>query len=349
MQDDARGVVEWTRRELGAAQIEFLKGLPLTEERDGRLYAHANAWAPSGWEYVTGPVEAARSIRATPCRITFCGHVHEPILYHMTAAGRVLAFQPVPGTGIPLGPSRRWLAIPGSAGQPRDGNPAACYALLDDARDVLTYFRVPYDHETAARKVRAAGLPESLGLRLRRWRGLGAEPEEARSAADRLARAPILMVAVDVAAESAALAEELRLAARRILQTESGARLACVTVLKTSRIGMDIQVDEEGRNLHVRRLIELKHWARPLNISPAKITFHVLSAPDPGAAIIEFARANHVDQIVIGSRGSSTLRRFLGSVSSQVVAQADCTVTVVKAGAVHAGHESETGGPQAAS
>ena len=166
----------------------------------------------------------------------------------------------------------------------------------------------------------------------RRWRGLGAEPAESRPAADRLARAPILMVAVDVASESAALAEDLRLAARRILQTESGARLACVTVLKTSRIGMDIQVDDQGGNLHVRRLIELKDWARAFNLPSARITFHVLSAPDPATAIVEFARSNHVDQIVIGSRGSSTLRRYLGSVSSQVVAQADGTVTVVKAG-----------------
>jgi nucleotide-binding universal stress UspA family protein len=203
-------------------------------------------------------------------------------------------------------------------------------------------------YETAAQLALDLSHPEQVRLtaraeRLRRdslatvwrrkWRSLGQEPAESKSAADRLARAPIVMVAVDVAADSAGLAEELRLAARRILQTESGARLACVTVLKTSRIAMDIQVDEEGRNLHVRRLIELKHWARPLNLPPAKISFHVLSAPDPGAAIIEFARSNHVDQIVIGSRGSSTLRRYLGSVSSQVVAQAECTVTVVKAGA----------------
>jgi nucleotide-binding universal stress UspA family protein len=56
----------------------------------------------------------------------------------------------------------------------------------------------------------------------------------------------------------------------------------------------------------------------------------VLEAPDPAAAIVAFARTNNVDQIVIGSRGSSSLRRYLGSVSSQVVAQAGCTVTVVK-------------------
>ncbi len=165
----------------------------------------------------------------------------------------------------------------------------------------------------------------------RRFRSIGDEPNLRQSAAGQLSKAPIIVVAVDMTQGSEALAEELRLTSRRVLRTESGARLACVTVLKTSRIAMDINVDEEGRNLHVRRLVELKHWARPLGIPPDKITYHVLEAPDPGAAIIEFARSNNVDQIVIGSRGSSTLRRYLGSVSSQVVAQAGCTVTVVKA------------------
>ena len=76
--------------------------------------------------------------------------------------------------------------------------------------------------------------------------------------------------------------------------------------------------------------MDLKHWARPLNLSPDKITFHVLEAPDPATAIIDYAGNNDVDHIILGSRGNSTLRRYLGSVSAQVVAEASCTVTVVK-------------------
>jgi nucleotide-binding universal stress UspA family protein len=180
-----------------------------------------------------------------------------------------------------------------------------------------------------ARRMSADGF---LTVARRRWRALGAEPDHGQSAAGQLSRAPIIVVAVDLARESEALADMLRLTAKRVLHTESGARLACVTVLKTSRIAMDINVDEQGRNLHVRRLVGLKDWARPLGIAPGRITYHVLEAQDPAAAIIEFARVNNVDQIVIGSRGSSTFRRYLGSVSSQVVAQASCTVIVVKAG-----------------
>lgn len=165
----------------------------------------------------------------------------------------------------------------------------------------------------------------------KRWfRSVGMEPVPQQSAEQQLTRAPIIVVSIDLTHGSEALAEALRTAARRILQTEPGARLACVTVQKTNRIGMDAYVDKEGRNIHVKHLVGLKHWARPLNIPPEKITFHVLEAPDPAAAIVDYANLNAVDHIVIGSRGSSALRRYLGSVSSQVVALADCTVTVVK-------------------
>lgn len=166
MHPDARRAIAWTRGQLSATQLRFLDRLPLTAEQDGRLYVHANAWAPAGWEYVMGVFDAGRSMRATPCRLTFCGHTHEPALYHMTGDGQVSGFTPVPGAGIPLGRLRRWLAIPGSAGQPRDGNPAACYALFDDATGVMTWFRVAYDFVTAARKIREAGLPDSFAARL---------------------------------------------------------------------------------------------------------------------------------------------------------------------------------------
>jgi len=158
--------VEWTRRQLAPAQLDFLRGLPLALEESDRLYVHANAWDPAGWEYVLGPLDAGRSLRATRCRRVFCGHAHDPALYHMTPRGRVEPFLPVPGVGVPLGPRRRWLAIPGSCGQPRDGNPAASYALLDVEKNLMTWFRVPYDHELTARKIRAAGLPETFADRL---------------------------------------------------------------------------------------------------------------------------------------------------------------------------------------
>ncbi|HPX61180.1 MAG TPA: universal stress protein [Deltaproteobacteria bacterium] len=53
--------------------------------------------------------------------------------------------------------------------------------------------------------------------------------------------------------------------------------------------------------------------------------------PSPADAIVRYAEDNGVDLIVIGNKGSGAIERFLiGSVSSQVVAHAPCSVLVVK-------------------
>ncbi len=169
-----------------------------------------------------------------------------------------------------------------------------------------------------------------LAMFKRRLKVAGSEPLLQHTVSEQLAKAPIIVAALDLTHGSEALAEQLRQITRRMLQTEPGARLACLTIRKTSRIGMDESLIQQGQNIHVKQLVDLKHWARPLQMAADKITFHVLEAPDPATAIIEYAHNNDVDHIIIGSRGSSALRRYLGSVSAQVVAEANCTVTVVK-------------------
>jgi eukaryotic-like serine/threonine-protein kinase len=169
----------------------------------------------------------------------------------------------------------------------------------------------------------------------KRWfKAMGAEPSGRGSAGEQLKRAPIIMAAVDVQGAADELLDLLAETVRRVVAAEPGARLACVSVLKTARIGMDELTDAQGQSLHVKQLIGLKHWARPLSqalaLAEGQLTFHVLEAPDPAAAIVEFARRTQVDHVVMGARGNSALRRYLGSVSSQVVAEADCTVTVVR-------------------
>lgn len=166
MRPEPRLVIEWTRAQLDSAQLDFLASLPPTDETPARLYVHANAWAPTQWHYVLSRGDAVRSLLATRARLTFCGHVHEPRLYHLSPVGRAGDFTPTPGVPIPLLPQRQWLAIAGSVGQPRDGDPAAAYALHDAAAATLTFWRVPYDHESAAARIRAAGLPLALAERL---------------------------------------------------------------------------------------------------------------------------------------------------------------------------------------
>jgi len=167
MNPAAARAVLWTRKQLNQRQVAFLDSLPLTVRRDAILFVHASAASPADWTYVTDPARAADSLQmAKGASWVFSGHVHEPALYFSTGAGRPVPFRPKAGVTIPVEARRRWLAIIGSAGQPRDGNTDACWALFDDARQTLTFHRVPYDWARAAAKVRAAGLPERLAHRL---------------------------------------------------------------------------------------------------------------------------------------------------------------------------------------
>lgn len=158
--------LEWTFAQLSQKQREWLTALPLTAEVGPCLMAHANAHDPAHWEYLQGRSEASRSLMASSQPFVFCGHVHQQCLYHLSNLGKSGEFIPVDGVPISLSPARRWLAIPGSVGQPRDGNPAACYATFDTGSATLTFHRVPYDHEATAAKIIAAGLPRALGERL---------------------------------------------------------------------------------------------------------------------------------------------------------------------------------------
>jgi predicted phosphodiesterase len=163
---EAQMAIEWTRGVLGQTERQFLAGLPLTRSDGERLYVHAEASDPKRWRYVTGCAEAAQSLAATSAQVTFCGHVHRPALYSMSATAKMTAFTPTTGVAIPLLSGRRWLAVLGSVGQPRDGNPAAAYAMLDTDKNELTYCRAPYDVEQAAARIRKNGLPTSLADRL---------------------------------------------------------------------------------------------------------------------------------------------------------------------------------------
>lgn len=163
----ARESAYWTRRQLGAAERDFLAGLPLTVRQDDRLFVHASAHRPAEWEYVAGSAEALRCAAATDAAGIFAGHLHQP-LFFFAAAGAMQMFVPRPGVPVPLPRRRRWLAVAGSVGQPRDGQPAAAYLLFDDEKRHLVFQRVPYDAARAAAKVIAAGLPVELAARLER-------------------------------------------------------------------------------------------------------------------------------------------------------------------------------------
>lgn len=166
MKDSAQDAIDWTLGVLSQAGKAFLASLPLCVREGDICLAHSSAAHPEKWKYVEDKAAAYESIRASGAIYTFSGHVHEQVLYSLSGVGKLIDFRPVPGSAVPVASHRNWLAIVGAVGQQRDGNPAACYALFDPGRQAITFFRVPYDTDAAAGKIRAAGLPESLALQI---------------------------------------------------------------------------------------------------------------------------------------------------------------------------------------
>jgi diadenosine tetraphosphatase ApaH/serine/threonine PP2A family protein phosphatase len=166
MSTNAQKAVDWTRPRMSDAQRGFLSGLPLTATEGDILFVHASAVAPADWIYVTSDLKAVGAFQASAARLIFVGHVHVPLLVSCDLVGAVREQRVKPGLPVPLIRSRRWLAVVGSVGQPRDRNPAAGYAIYDSDTNELTFRKVPYDCGTTALKIRKAGLPEALALRL---------------------------------------------------------------------------------------------------------------------------------------------------------------------------------------
>lgn len=166
MNDSLRAVINWTRETLSEEAKSFLAALPMCIRQDEMCFVHASAASPERWDYIDSPSAAHRSIDAANAAYTFAGHVHDQTLYFSGARGKPGVFRPVPGRAIPVGRHRRWLAIVGSVGQPRDNNPAAAYAQFDTGLERITFHRVPYDHLAAAEKIRGAGLPLSIAYRV---------------------------------------------------------------------------------------------------------------------------------------------------------------------------------------
>lgn len=202
--------------------------------------------------------------------------------------------------------------------------PQARYATAAQlAHDLAHPGQIPLT-ERAGRLRRAGPLASA-----RRWLSSLRTPPATASPARHLAGASHIVTAIDLADHREALAEAMRAALRRALAAEPDLRITLVSVQPPQPYGEE-SAPEIDFGRHTAALVALRHWAQPLGLPADKLRIHVVESADPAGAVLEYAAAHHADRIVVGARGHSALRRYLGSVSSRVVAEAGCTVTVVR-------------------
>ena len=160
---EAAAAAAWTRSMLEPRWREFLDSLAPTARVEGAELYHASPRDPV-WEYVLSDDVALAALEETEAPVVLVGHSHVALAVAQADGGVRGGLAPA-GAEVDLA-AARWLLNPGAVGQPRDGDPRAAWLLLDLDRRFGAFRRVAYSIEATQRELRAAGLPESLALRL---------------------------------------------------------------------------------------------------------------------------------------------------------------------------------------
>jgi diadenosine tetraphosphatase ApaH/serine/threonine PP2A family protein phosphatase len=164
---NARRAAEWTAGVLKSDERKFLAGLPLS--LDGAcsnpcfLSVHSTPEKPEEWHYILSIDEAEYQFERFSQTVCFIGHSHQPIFWQMSGQGECSI---VGREYLRLEEGKRYIINVGSVGQPRDGDPRACYAIFDTERMELVIRRAEYDIAQAQQKIIKAGLPPRLAERL---------------------------------------------------------------------------------------------------------------------------------------------------------------------------------------
>jgi diadenosine tetraphosphatase ApaH/serine/threonine PP2A family protein phosphatase len=160
---EAAIAIRWTASVLDDNARAYLSSLPEVR-REGDLTAVHGSPRDPIWEYITSTSIAMANLDAFETRLCLFGHTHLPIAF-AAQDGRGTALAALPDEPVAL-ETQRMLLNPGSVGQPRDGNPASSYLVLDTDANVAEFHRVAYDIAETQRLMRQVDLPTRLVERL---------------------------------------------------------------------------------------------------------------------------------------------------------------------------------------
>lgn len=157
----------WTKAHTSEPNKAFLRSLApeLRFEVDGRRYllVHGSPRRINEYLYEDKPQATFERIaQGAAADVIVCGHTHRP--YDKAVA------------------DHRFINV-GSAGKPKDGDPRACWALIEISSEAIhvAFRRVAYDIESAARAMALSDLPREFAQQLREARGYRPTPAAAAS------------------------------------------------------------------------------------------------------------------------------------------------------------------------
>src|SRR4029077_3998476 len=119
-----------------------------------------------------------------------------------------------------------------------------------------------------------------------------------------------ILVAVDTEHPDDDRHSPLRWATRQIVSLNTEYRLMCVSVIRSAPVGEGSTTLETATGKHLEHKMRLRHWVEPLKLPSSRVSLHVVEALNAADTLLDLARANHVDLIVLGAPLAS--RRTLG-------------------------------------
>ena len=165
----AKRAIYWTRAVLPESYREYLKGLPV-----GPLSITPEAQMVHGAitdedDYIFTEADAGENFRLTEKNLTFFGHSHFPVVFLSDETGNATfarSYEFDEFIAVNCDSHAKLFINAGSVGQPRDGDPRASFAIWDQGRARMEFYRVEYDIELTQKKMREARLPLHLVQRL---------------------------------------------------------------------------------------------------------------------------------------------------------------------------------------
>lgn len=163
---DAGFALKWTQERLSKTNVAFLKGLRENVRKGELFFCHANPFGRSDWYYISEKASISRTFFKSRAKILFAGHTHTAAAITKKNFFCTYIRRTADGVVVPTAHLRRQIFLCGSVGQPRDGDCRGSYLIYDTDRQCVEFCRFTYDHELAAKKILAAGLPKTLAERL---------------------------------------------------------------------------------------------------------------------------------------------------------------------------------------
>ena len=148
----------------------------------------------------------------------------------------------------------------------------------------------------------------------------------------RLTTARHILVTVKLEHSSEELKLSLRKELQKISQIEKDSYFTCLSIINKEGAGSADELSEFVSHSHPRHIqvqAELRHWLEPLKLASSRMNVQVFYG-DPASEIVHYANLYAVDHIIMCAHRSEGAKKTIGRVPSKVIAEANCSVTVVR-------------------